>query len=466
MQKVDLKLLDDIIPAALPAPVRVSRYNGGGTVLSPALSQILKETQRELGYEQGGNPELYAESELSSLISRVALRLGLDLSTYEKEVILEQIEREQKPFGLLQELVDDREVSDIIVTDFSKVTVQKGRLNYSTDFVFPSSEAYENYIERLLQKAGSTYSTKKPIADGMIGSFARIHVVHKSLCESGPYLTIRLNRFSSVKVSDLSRHGTAPEPLLDYLVALIRSGATVLIVGEVGTGKTTLARALASGIPANESILVIEDTPEIRLEHPHVRYVATREANSDGAGRISPSECIRGGMRMAMNRIIFGEIRDAEAAEAFIDVCASGHPGLSTIHAKSASEALTRLELFLGRAQKGVMRGVLNEQIVTAVQAIVYIDICKVSGKRRVMEVKEIGPVADGIIRQRDIFRYKLSPEGLPQWRLINKVSSYREEIEKGENAMRLSDLPSTIDLEFEALYKEAGYELDQNQDD
>ena len=108
---------------------------------------------------------------------------------------------------------------------------------------------------------------------------------------------------------------------------------------------------VAATVPEDESILVIEDTPEIRLEHPHVRYVATREANTDGAGRVTPSECIRAGMRMAMNRIIFGEIRDAEAAEAFIDVCASGHPGLSTIHGRSAIEAVARLELRIHAAE-------------------------------------------------------------------------------------------------------------------
>jgi len=291
----------------------------------------------------------------------------------------------------------------------------------------------------------------------MIGSFARIHAVHKSLCESGPYLTLRLNRFSSVSSKDLIRFGLAPQGVFDYLNAMVAAGATLLIVGEVGTGKTTLARALASGMPAEESILVIEDTPEIKLEHPHVRYLTTREANTDGAGKVSPSECIRGGMRMAMNRIIFGEMRDAEAAEAFIDVCASGHPGLSTIHAKSAAESLTRLELFLGRAQKGVTRGVLNEQIATAVQAIVFVDICRETGRRRIQEVKEIGPVADGVIRQRDMFKYQVR-RGLPEWRVLNKVSAHREAIERNSKGVNLSSYPAVLDLEMDQLYQEAAY--------
>ena len=162
-------------------------------------------------------------------------------------------------------------------------------------------------------------------------------------------------------------------------------------------------------------------------------------------------------MRMAMNRIIFGEMRDSEAAESFVDVCASGHPGLSTIHAKSAAEAVARLELFLGRAQKGVSRNVLSEQIVTAVQVIVFLDICKVTGKRRIMEVREIGPVADGVVRHRDMFIYR-ADKGLPTWQVPNKVSAHREQIEQLEEPVILSSLPAVLELGIDVLYREAAY--------
>ncbi len=440
-------------------PMRISQQPTSGThgtQLSSTVSYLVQELQKEIGInaDAKGGESLLTEEEIEDSLKRIQERVGIELSSLEKTQVLAQIEKEQKPFGILQPLVDDPTVSDIIISEYSKVTVQQGRKNYRTDISFSTPENYEAFVERLLSKASSTYSTKKPIADGMIGSFARIHAVHRSLCDTGPYVTIRLNRFSSVTIDDLAQTGLAPKPILEYLRVLVQTGHTLLLAGEVGTGKTTLARAVAAAIPSDEAIIVIEDTAEIRLDHPHVRYITTREANTEGAGRISPSECIRAGMRMAMNRIIFGEIRDAEAAESFIDVCASGHPGLSTIHSRSALEAVARLELFLGRAQKGVEKKVLTEQIATAVQVIVHVDICKVTGKRRIMEVKEIGPVADGVLRQREIFRY--SPQGgIPSWKVVTKVSAHKEKLEDADVPVVLSSLPQTLDLSLDVLYRE-----------
>ena len=159
---------------------------------------------------------------------------------------------------------------------------------------------------------------------------------------------------------------------------------------------------------------------------------------------------------MAMNRIIFGEIRDAEAAEAFIDVCSSGHPGLSTIHSRSAIDAVTRLELFLARAQPGASRTVLSEQIVTAVQVVVYLNTCQQTGQRRIMQVLEIGPISDGVVRQRQIFAYRPTAAGA-SWAVTSKLSAHREILEAlPKRPVILSSLPSTLDLSPEHLYRGA----------
>lgn len=395
----------------------------------PAFDYVLEESRKELAQRKIIEGRLLSEAETLSLIEKVSRRIGFELSRLEQDEILNALEQEDKVFGVLQPLVDDPFITDIIVSNANEISYQRDRRTFSTSIKFPTQALYEAFVERILQKGDASYSTKQPIADGIIGGFARIHAVHRSICETGPYLTIRLNRYRSIEIGDLETAGMMPKPILEYLKALVLTGQTLLITGEVGTGKTTLVRALASAMPKEESLLVIEDTPEIRLHHPFVRYLSTRPENFEGAGKVSPSECIRAGMRMAMNRIIFGEIRDAEAAESFIDVCSSGHPGLSTLHAKSSSEALVRLELFLGRAQPGVGRNVLTEQIVTAVQVIVHITVCPKTHRRRVSEVREIGPVADGVVRQRLMFSYEGLVNQKPSWKAHAPISAFREKI-------------------------------------
>ena len=425
-------------------------------VLTPVLAQVLDEVRRTLSWR---GHEGVVDVDQLSCIKEAAARLGITLSSFERDEVLIHLEHDDQSFGPLQSLVDDHAVSDIILSSFSKVSVQQGRRSIRTQVRFADQRSYEAFVERMLYRAGTSYSTKQPIADGMVGTLVRVHAVHKSLCDEGPYVTIRLNRFTSVGVSDLARVGLAPVAILEYLRAVVGIGRTLLVVGEVGTGKTTLARALASTIPHDESVLVIEDTPEIRLEHPHVRYITTRDENLEGEGRVSPAQCIRAGMRMAMNRVIFGEIRDAEAAEAFVDGCASGHPGLSTIHGRSAVDAVTRLELFLARAQRSADRTLLGAQVVTAVQVVVVVDVCKLTGIRRIAEVRELGPIADGVLRQREIFRYRPS-ESSPAWLVCNRVSAFREKLEQQPFGISLSALPDVLELSVDAAYREAAFSL------
>ncbi|MCX7952471.1 MAG: ATPase, T2SS/T4P/T4SS family, partial [Deltaproteobacteria bacterium] len=333
-----------------------------GNDLSHITDQILFRY-----YDLIRNGEL-TEAEILSLIEEFSEIEGLSLQPSEIERIKREILEEESPFGILEPLVNREDISDIIVAGWDKIYAISDRKIVPVSIQFPSHSKYKTFVDKLLYRAGTFCNTKKPIADGAIKN-VRINCIHESLSQGGPYLTLRISRFSSVSLKQLEEKALAQAQILEYLKCLVLIQKTVLIAGEVGTGKTTLLRALANCIPHAENIVVIEDTPEIKLDHPCTRYLLTREANTENIGEINQSQCVWAGMRMGMNRIILGEIRDAKAAEAFIDVCASGHSGLSTIHAKSAQEALSRLCLFLSRAQKFTDEQTHMRQIALAVGA-------------------------------------------------------------------------------------------------
>lgn len=350
-----------------------------------------------------------------SNISKPAKDSGPERTQAPSAQAVRELLRDPNLFGVLKPLVDDQSVTDIIVSQYNQVTVKRAGKTENVTQGFASGSALEAYVDRLLNAAGTGYSLAKPIVDGHIGPYIRIHAVNAVLCEGGPYLAIRLSRFRSVTGEDLINNGMASPQLLAYLREAVFGGSTVLVVGEVGTGKTTVLRGLASCISFAESILVIEDTPEIRIEHPHVRYLRTREANVEGFGRIQPSDCIRASMRMAMDRVIFGEIRDPDAAEAFVDICSSGHPGLSTFHARGVLDAVSRLRLLLSRKQPGVGSEALTAEVATAVNVIVHTGLCRKTGRLRIMKIVEIATDSDGKLIHQLVFQYDLKGND-PSW--------------------------------------------------
>jgi pilus assembly protein CpaF len=244
----------------------------------------------------------------------------------------------------------------------------------------------------------------------------------------------------------MHKTGLAPKPVLEYLKRIVDLGYTVLVAGSVGAGKTTLVRALTSEIQQTDSILVIEDTPEVRVEHPNVRYVHTREANMSGAGLVNMADCIRASLRMAMDRIILGEIRDPEAAEAFIDVCVTGHPGLSTIHSRNSKDALSRLLTLLSRNQPGVARSAISDQISAAVQVVVFLKYCDKTGERRIAEVREIHPEYGTEHPNQLLFEYHVY-DSVPGWKKTAKESYFNANFVDDGGSSPLENVPEFIGL-------------------
>jgi pilus assembly protein CpaF len=422
--------------------------------LTPSARYVVSQAKKRIGEKIAlagpGRPD---EDDLLRLVNHVEIIEGEQLSERERTAVVASLSASLDHYDILSPLIENTEVNDIIVRSFRDVSIQIGRKNIQTDLQFPSKEAYKAFVENLLKRAGKACTLSTPVVDVALDQHIRVCVTHESFSPvgSGPMLTLRIARHGRISLEGLTVKELAPREILDYLAALVCSGnATLLIAGEVGTGKTTLLKALASRIHEDEAILIIEDTHELVLNRPFVRTLLTREANTEGAGRITPAQAIRTGMRMAMNRVILGEMRDGESAESFIDVCASGHAGMSTIHARSARDALSRLELFLSRVQGNVNIETVRRQIANAISAVVYLALDKVHHKRRIMNVVEVGTASDGAVQLSPMFSYAPAGE-FAEWMRESGISFFADTL--GEQDVELPTFGTRLSFEPESMY-------------
>ncbi len=431
----------------------VAAFRTATKEITPAARFILKEARKKISTDFS-ETDVLEEEELLALIQQIEQTHGEVLSEIERTALVAILHSSLEHYGILTPLVESGEINDIIIRSYDDVSVQVGRRNVQTDITFPDRDAYQSFVENLLKRAGKACTMATPVVDVAIDPHVRACVTHESFSPpgSGPMLTLRIARHASVTLTQLVQHELAPEEILSYLGAIVEGGkGSLLIAGEVGTGKTTLVRALSSKIASDEAVLVIEDTHEIDLKRLFTRTLLTREANTEGAGRISPAQAIRTGMRMAMNRIILGEMRDAETAEAFVDVCASGHPGMSTIHARSARDAVARLELFLSRAQAGVGMETIRRQIANAISVVVFLDLDRTNKKRRVVSVLEVESSADGAVQLSPLYRFSSSASGEPYWLRESGMSKHCDSLSAPGTKLRLCP-----DEQYRAAYRES----------
>lgn len=315
---------------------------------------------------------------------------------------------------ILQELVDDPDITEIMVNGKDHIFIEKkGRLS-RWDKAFDSAEQLEDLIQQIVSRVNRTVNLSSPIADARLEDGSRVHVVLAPVAVDGPVLTIR--KFPEpVTMDKLIRLGSISREAAVFLRTAVRAGYNIFVSGGTGSGKTTFLNALSEFIPEDERVITIEDSAEFQIRHvPNLVRLETRVENRDGSREISMRDLIRASLRMRPDRILVGEVRGAEALE-MLQAMNTGHDGsVSTGHGNSPRDMVTRLETMVLMAADLPLAAVRN-QIASALELMVHLGRLR-DKSRKVLEIAEVIGCENGEVRLEPLFTFREKQARDGQW--------------------------------------------------
>ena len=348
-----------------------------------------------------------SQTALATLVrSLIEQWLGSETSVLtgrQREYLTEAVLSELTGLGPLDALLQDPEITEIMVNGPDQVYVERGGRLSRCVTVFDDDAHLRRLIERMLSPLGRRVDEASPLADGRLPDGSRFNVVLPPLALNGPTLTIRKFARQPLTMSQLVQIGTLTEEAAAFLGACVVGRKNILVSGGTGSGKTSTLGALSSFIPETERVVTIEDAAELRLLQAHVVTLESRPPNLEGRGEVTIRHLVRNALRMRPDRIIVGEVRGGEALDLLMALN-TGHDGsLSTIHANSPRDALSRLETMTLMAGLDLPLRAVREQVASAVQLIVHQQRQR-DGRRRITRVTEIVGLRGENIETQDIF--------------------------------------------------------------
>ena len=326
----------------------------------------------------------------------------------EREGLVGQILDEIFGLGPIEPLMKDPEVSDILVNTWKQVIIERHGKLESTDIQFQDDRHLLQVIDRIVSAVGRRIDDSSPMVDARLPDGSRVNAIIKPLALDGAHLSIRKFKRDALSGEDLLRLESLNEPMLELLKGIVRSRLNVLISGGTGSGKTTLLNILSSFIPVDERIVTIEDSAELQLRQPHVVRLETRPPNIEGEGQVSQRLLLVNALRMRPDRIIMGEVRGSEAVD-MLQAMNTGHDGsLTTLHANTPRDALSRLETMISMASLNLPEKAMRQQTASAIQVV--IQTARLSdGTRKVTQISEITGMEGDVVTMQDIFVFDRS---------------------------------------------------------
>jgi pilus assembly protein CpaF len=362
----------------------------------------------------GRTPSAAAREEVLQVIRSTVNSEAVPLSFAERERLSREILDEIFGLGPLEQLLKDPTISDILVNRFNKVYVERAGKLEITGLSFKDDQHLMQIIDRIVSRVGRRVDESSPMVDARLADGSRVNAIIPPLALDGPVLSIRRFGREPITARNMIENRTLTDAMLEVLSSMVKGRINILISGGTGAGKTTLLNVLSGFIPQYERVVTIEDAAELQLKQEHIVRLETRPPNIEGKGAVRQRQLVINSLRMRPDRIIVGEVRGEEAFD-MLQAMNTGHEGsLTTVHANSPRDALSRLESMFSMANLNIPERAIRQQIASAIHVVVQIARLP-DGTRKVISVSEITGMEDDSIWMQDVFtfdRLGMDPDG------------------------------------------------------
>ncbi|WP_201716813.1 CpaF family protein [Rossellomorea arthrocnemi] len=366
-------------------------------------TRLLTETNlEELTSLRDGERRLSIER----LINQFMAEEKVVIPSHEKESMLSRLIDESVGFGPLEALLKDETITEILVNGPSEVFIEKnGQLQKST-ITFKDEEHVRHIIDRVVAPLGRRIDESSPMVDARLPDGSRVNAVIPPISLNGTLISIRKFKKTPFEMEDLMNYNTFTNEMAYFLEAIVKAKMNILVSGGTGSGKTTLLNAMAKSIPLKERVITIEDSAELRLNRASVVGMEARPSNVEGSGEVTIRQLVRNALRMRPDRIIVGEVRGSEAFD-MLQAMNTGHEGsITTVHANSPSDAISRVEGMVVMAGMDLPTHIIREYIVGALDFIVQAERLS-DGSRKIMNISEVYVNDHNKIEVQDIFTFE-----------------------------------------------------------
>jgi pilus assembly protein CpaF len=394
----------------LGATTPVTGERAAQTASRSLTSEVHQQLLETLGQQMYGDAldARTLEGAVFDAISTVMQMRDEPVTAVDRARIAQEVIDDILGHGPLEPLLRDPEITEIMVNRHDVVFVEKGGLLHKTDLSFTDEDHLRRAIDRIVAAVGRRVDEASPMVDARLPDGSRVNAVIPPIAIDGCSLTIRKFAVEPYVARDLIAMGTITPEATDLLHACVAGRMSILISGGTGSGKTTTLNVLSRFIPAGERIVTIEDAAELQLHQPHVLRLEARPPNMEGRGTVTIRDLVRNSLRMRPDRIVVGEVRDAAALD-MLQAMNTGHDGsLTTVHANSARDALSRIETMVLMADLDLPVRVIREQIAGAIRILVHQERLR-DGSRHVTSISEITGLDGDTIVTQDLFTFDYS---------------------------------------------------------